>query len=305
MVDYSFPRYLAAKKTVDDLALNRLVWEQFLDNLADLSSQGPLRILEAGAGIGAMLERLLSGGLLREAHYTAVDNQPENLRYAREWLSNWAPTRGYQLEEQEKALQLVREEERIAVEFVLADVFNYAARMGGDSQWNVLIAHAFLDLTPLPQSLFTLFGLLSAGGLFYFPINYDGLTIIEPEIDPLLDAQILQLYHNTMDERLVHGKPSGDSRTGRRLFQYLPAAGGRILAAGSSDWVVYPQDSGYPADEAYFLHFLAHTVDLALRDHHELDKSEFEAWIAARHDQIERGELVYIAHQLDYFGQLV
>jgi hypothetical protein len=33
-----------------------------------------------------------------------------------------------------------------------------------------------------------------------------------------------------------------------------------------------------------------------------LDPVRFEAWIAERHAQIERGELVYIAHQLDFFG---
>jgi len=32
--------------------------------------------------------------------------------------------------------------------------------------------------------------------------------------------------------------------------------------------------------------------------------AQFERWAAARHTQIERGELVYIAHQLDFMGHI-
>ncbi len=305
MEDYSFPRYLASKKSVDDRALNYRVWKRFLDQLEAFPPQATLRVLEAGAGIGAMLEKLLSSGLLRDVHYTAVDEQPDNLRHARSWLYRWAADHGYRLEENQGEMLLARRDERVAVEFILADVFDFAERTGGSRQWEVLIAHAFLDLTSLPQSLMKLFGLLSGGGLFYFPINFDGLTVFEPEIDPRLDAQILRLYHATMDQRQIRGGPSGDSRTGRRLFQHLSAAGGQVLEAGSSDWVVYPQANGYPADEAYFLHFIVHTIYQALRNHPELGAKAFEDWIAARHEQIARGELIYVAHQLDFVGRVV
>ena len=304
MVEGAFQRYLAAKKAVDDRALNRLVWERFLDELVGVSTQAPLRILEAGAGIGAMLERLLASGRLKEAAYTGVDAQPENLRYARRWLSSWASNRGYQLDEYEKMVILTRGDERFAVEFVLADVFDYAATVTGSRQWDVLIAHAFLDLIPLPGGLRPLFDMLGDEAFFYFPINFDGLTILEPVLDPHLDEQILQLYHATMDQRLTGEMPSGDSCTGRRLFQHLLTADGEILAAGSSDWVVYPTSTGYPDDEAYFLHFIIDTIHRALQDHPDLDEAEFDRWVTARRAQIESGELIYIAHQLDILGRL-
>ncbi|MFC1997331.1 hypothetical protein ACFLXI_06965 [Chloroflexota bacterium] len=41
MID--FPRYLAAKKTVDDRALNRLVWEQLKSALSIREPDRPLR----------------------------------------------------------------------------------------------------------------------------------------------------------------------------------------------------------------------------------------------------------------------
>ena len=96
---------------------------------------------------------------------------------------------------------------------------------------------------------------------------------------------------------------SGDSRSGRHLFGYLQAAGAQILAAGASDWVVFPGPDGYPADEAYFLHFIIHTIHGALAGHPELDPYCLDAWAARRHAQIERCELVYIAHQMDFVGR--
>jgi hypothetical protein len=116
----------------------------------------------------------------------------------------------------------------------------------------------------IPATLPRLFRLLRPGGLFYFTINFDGATLFEPSIEPSLDELVQALYHRTMDERITDGYPSGDSRSGRHLFGHLQAAGAQILAAGASDWVVFPKQDGYPADEAYFLHFIIHTIHGAL-----------------------------------------
>ncbi len=92
----------------------------------------------------------------------------------------------------------------------------------------------------------------------------------------------------------------GDSRSGRHLFGHLKQAGVDILAAGASDWVVYPVNGAYPAEEAYFLHFILHFFETSLAHHPELDPRLLEAWIKQRRAQIERAELVYIAHQMDF-----
>ncbi len=92
--------------------------------------------------------------------------------------------------------------------------------------------------------------LLVPGGVYWFTINYDGETIFEPGHP--LDEQVLRAYHRDMDERVRYGRPAGESRTGRLLFHHLRDARAPALAAGSSDWVVYPaRDGNYPADEAY------------------------------------------------------
>lgn len=276
-ITYSFPRYLAAKKTVDDRALNHHVWQLFTQHLPPAP-----RILEVGAGIGTMVERLWERGVLEQAHYTALDALPENIAVARQRLAHLPPTITLQLE--------------------TADLFHFIPRQQGP-QWDVLIAHAFLDLVNIPATLPLLFSLLRPDGLFYFTINFDGATILQPAIDPPFDALVEQLYHRTMDERLVNGLPSGDSHSGRHLFHQLQQAGGEILAAGSSDWVVFGGQREYPADEAYFLHFIIHTMQQALTGHPELENGRFAAWIAQRHAQIAARELVYIAHQLDFVGK--
>lgn len=54
-MEYSFPRYLLAKQTVDDRALNKDVFAALNANLP----AAPLSIVEIGAGIGTMLRRLV------------------------------------------------------------------------------------------------------------------------------------------------------------------------------------------------------------------------------------------------------
>jgi hypothetical protein len=108
-----------------------------------------------------------------------------------------------------------------------------------------------------------------------------------------------------MDERPPHGRPAGESRTGRRLFHHLRDAGAPALAAGSSDWVVYPApDGSYPADEAYFLRSILDTIQNALRNRrHGLEPADLADWLAVRGRQLDAGELVYVAHQLDFVGR--
>jgi SAM-dependent methyltransferase len=280
---YDFPHYLSAKKTVDDRALNAHVGQILRRHLPSQPT-----ILEIGAGIGTMVERLVEQQFVSSAIYTAIDNQAENIASA-----------------QQRLAQLPAE---IQLKLEAIDLFDFIQREQGKQQWDLLIAHAFLDLMDIPATLPQLFALLKPGGLFYFSINFDGMTTLEPAIDPALDAQIEQLYHQTMDDRLTNGKRSGDSRSGRHMFSTLRRAGATILAAGGSDWVVfakpdeYPAE-GYPADEKYFLQFIVETMHRALKDHPALDSEQFAAWVAQRQAQIEAGELVYIAHQLDFLGR--
>lgn len=295
----SFPRYLAAKKTIDDRALNGQVWQA----LAGQWPAGPARVLEVGAGIGTMLERLLERGLLQQAHYLAVDEQAENLAAARERLPAWAAAHGWRADPRPGGWEVRNGPAAVEVEYHAGDLLALSAQPEQQGAWDVLIAHAVLDLLDLETALPQLLAVLRPGGLFYFSLNFDGATLFQPEIEPEFDARLEAAYHRTMDERLTGGRPSGDSHTGRHLFGHLRRAGAEVLAAGSSDWVVFPVDGRYPADEAYFLHFIIRTVGEALRGRPGLEPGRLQAWVAERHAQIERAELTYIAHQLDFLGR--
>ena len=302
---YSFARYLTAKKSVDDRALNGHVWQNLVAALPRATPEQPLHILEIGAGLGTMVERLCAGGMLTNTIYTAIDLEPTLIAEARRRLPQWAAAQGWQVQQDSPAqlhVQRPGQDIRLATEAI--DLFRFIAREQGQRVWDLLIAQALLDLVDVPTTLPVLLSLLRPGGLLYCPITFDGATVLQPELDPELDVAIEACYHQTMDRRLVAGKPSGDSRTGRHLFAHLEAAGAEVLAAGSSDWVVFAGANGYSADEAYFLHFIIHTVHTALTGHADLDAGRFTAWIAQRHAQVEQGTLVYIAHQLDLLGRV-
>jgi hypothetical protein len=67
--------------------------------------------------------------------------------------------------------------------------------------------------------------------------------------------------------------------------------------------VVHAVGRTYPDDEAYFLHCILHFFEESLRRNAELDAQAFAAWLMERRNQIARGELVYLAHQMDFLVQ--
>jgi SAM-dependent methyltransferase len=207
-VDYSFTRYLAAKKSVDDRALNRHVCESLGSALPAATPSTPLRVLEVGAGVGTMLERLLDWGSLTYAAYTGIDADPTSIDEAHRRLPAWASGQGFDVEASRGQMRFQREGGEFSVEFEAIDVFDFVAREQGHRRWDLLIAHAIMDLLDVPTALLSLFRLLRAGGLFYFTIVFDGATIFQPEIKPALDVQVETLYHQTMDQRITAGRLS-------------------------------------------------------------------------------------------------
>jgi SAM-dependent methyltransferase len=291
---FDYARYLAAKTTVDDRALNRHV----LDELRRLMPAGAPRVLEVGAGMGTMVGRLNDWGTVVAGEYVLLDADRELLDRSRRWLSDWAAARGLRGDLMPDGLQVGN----LRVRLVHAELGSYLeASLGAEA--DVLIANALLDLVDVPAVLPGLLRLLVSGGVYWFTINYDGESIFAPSHPH--DHQVMLAYHRDMDERLRYGRPAGESRTGRRLFHHLRAAGASPLAAGSSDWVVSADPDGhYPGDEAYFLRCILTTIHCALRNRQDrLEPADLADWLAERGRQLAAGELVYIAHQLDFVGR--
>ncbi len=291
-LDYA--RYLAAKTTVDDRALNRPV----LAELRRLMPAGTPRVLEVGAGLGTMVARLMDWGVIGAGEYILLDADRQLLDRSRRWLCDWAAARGLRSGLLPDGLRVGE----LRVRLVHAELASYLEAAHG-APADVLIANAVLDLVDVPAVLPGMLRLLVPGGLYWFTINYDGESIFEPGHPH--DDQVMRAYHRDMDERLRYGRPAGESRTGRHLFHHLRAAGAPALAAGSSDWVVHAGlDGTYPADEAYFLRSILNTIQNALRNRQDrVEPADLADWLAERGRQLAAGELVYIAHQLDFMGR--
>ena len=301
---YDFIDYLVAKKTIDDRSLNCIVWGRLLGALADHETQECLRVLEIGSGIGTMIERMATGPLMhRSSQYTAVDINPDCTRAARRRLSRWAKCLGFAVIRQKDASNLlVAESTRIRVNLKTGDAYALVAEAAPDS-CDLLLAHAFMDLVDIQSLLPGMMRLLKSGGLLFLSLNFDGNTVLLPAIAPEFDDRVIHRYHRSMDERIVDGRQAGDSRTGRRLLMKLIQRRNEILAAGASDWIVYPRRRRYPMGESYFLHHIVHTIDEELAHHPEIDPDYFKAWIAKRHVQIENGELVFMAKHIDVLAR--
>ncbi len=278
-----FIRYLSAKQTVDDRALNRHVWDALQNALPVVDK---LRVVELGAGIGTMLERMIARGLFSGAvEYVLVDENAENIQEAHTRL---AP--------------LLLQHPHLEATFITAEAFEWASTPHQHGQYDLLVANAFLDLVNLAEALRQFWALLKPNGLFYFTITFDGVSAFLPPHP--VDPQIERWYHADMDARLHRGQPTGGSQAGRALLQHILESEATVLSAGSSDWLVLPQQGGYPADEAIFLHAILNTVEGALTNHPHLQAHDLADWMAVRRAQVEAGTLTYLAHQLDLVGVL-
>ena len=291
---FDFARYLAAKATVDDRALNR----QVLAELGRLMPAGAPRVLEVGAGLGTMVARLMDWDAVVAGEYILLDADQQLLDGSRRWLRDWAAARGLRCDPLPDGLRVGD----LRVRLLHAELGSYLEADHG-APADVLIANAVLDLVDVPAVLPGLLRLLLPGGVYWFTINYDGESIFAPGHPR--DDQVMQAYHRDMDERVRYGRPAGESRTGRHLFHHLRAAGAPALAAGSSDWVVsVGPDGNYPGDEADFLRSILSTIQDALRSRQGwVDPADLADWLAVRDRQLAAGELVYIAHQLDFAGR--
>lgn len=291
-----FRRYLRAKRTVDDRALDRRVVEQFQEQVAARAADtdGPLRILEVGAGIGTMLARLVEWDLLPagDIRYTAVDLDDRNVAAIPAFVREWAAGSGATVTADPLAVETGGR--RIAVDPVEADAVTYAADADG---YDLLIGAALLDIIDR-ERLPTLLGALAPGGLYYFPITFDGATRFRPSHPA--DRAVESHYHAHMD-----AKSGGDSRAGGDVLERLQRAEGVTLsAAAGSDWVVRPVDGGYPADEAYFLRHILDSIERAVGAVAGDDFGALDSWLARRREQVDAAELMYCTHQLDFLGRV-
>ncbi len=289
-----FQTYLEAKRTVDDRALNRRVFEQFADAVDDRET--PVRIVELGAGTGTMIARLAAwDGLPEQVSYRAIDRDAASIEHARAHVPDWLAAAGYEIETSPGSKTVVARsgEQRLEVALGVADAFDI------DDSADVVIASAFLDVVPLVDAIETIAELLGPGGVLYAPITFDGGTRFAPRDS--LDDRIERYYHRHMDDV----RPTGGSQTGSELLVTLPDRGWDVQSTGGSDWIVRPNGDGYPGLEREFVAHLLETIEGALADFEPdvIAPTTRERWFDRRRRELDRGELVFVAHNLDVLAR--
>jgi protein-L-isoaspartate O-methyltransferase len=245
--------YLQAKFALDERSLNREVRAAFLDALRSLPQ---IECLDVGAGTCATMRRLLNSGLTTPLSLTALDRDPVLLDIARQEAAGWLRALGLEPRTEEGAIRT--QGERItAIRFAAGELKDFRP----DRPYNVITAHAFLDIVPLPGALRMFTAWLQPGGYLYASINYDGdTTFVEMYDDADFEARLLDHYNHSMERRRVDGQVTGGAYCGRRLYGLLPEYGFEIIAHGSSDWNIAPWEGEYRDGDALCLKALLEMI---------------------------------------------
>lgn len=232
--------YLSAKQTVDDRALNQRVLtyvDRHMQQAQGKSDESnPVRILEVGAGIGAMCKRLFQRGTFsnRFVEYILVDikfdvilrakrnleqllgsdaekfcrmtqNVVNNLMRASVNVSDSASIHHQQASpttepDNVRDISTLWLNDNFSVSFEVADALQYA-RLHAEN-FDMVIGCAVLDLWDMTASLPVLLSALRPNGIgmYYFAINFDGTTSLSPStsLGAEFDASIEHDFHQAM-----------------------------------------------------------------------------------------------------------
>lgn len=274
-------RYLEAKRTVDERSLSPRLVEQLLEAVPPEPT-----IFEAGCGTGVTLSRLCDWGL-QTFTYHGVDTAEPVLEYAREQFPASLPEGVGAV--RVDTVSPDRSDSTIRFQFEQADAVDAVTATSPD----LVIAQQFMDLVEIEQTLDRFLGALSPGGLAYFPLTFDGVTVFQPA--HAADERVIDFYHRSMDDR-----PGAGSRSGRKLIDSLRDRPGTLLGVASSDAIIRPENGSYPNREAYVIDRILDFFEGELSSE---SLSGADDWLRTRRRQLADGELVYIAHRYDLLYQ--
>jgi SAM-dependent methyltransferase len=292
----SFADYLAAKFALDERSLNGEVRRAYVATLHTLPQ---IECLDVGAGTGATWRRLLSSGLTAPLSVTALDRDTGLLDIARRDSAGWLCALGLEPHVENGAIQTYGEM-LTAIRFADGELKDYRP----DRLYNVITAHAFLDLAPLREALQQFAAWLPPGGYLYTTINYDGDTALLPVYhDAVFEAGLLGHYNHTMERRRVDGQPTGGAYCGRRLRNMLPEYGFEILADGGSDWNISPVHGEYRDCDAVCLEALLEMIRGEGQCSDLISQNELDRWHEDRMRLLQQGLLELHIHHLDLLAR--
>ena len=291
-----FADYLEAKFALDERSLNPDVRQACVDRIG--SERRVLRWLDVGTGTGAMVRRLISCGLRPALAITALDRDAELLAAASIAINAQLETLGYGTLVHSAGIDAQRSGQSISIAFQCRSLFDF--ELVKPACYDLITAHAFMDMVPMAAALSRFSRWLAPGGVFYATLNYDGDTAMFPVYrDEAFETGLLAEYHASMERRRVLGEPTGGAHSGRRLHALLSGIGFDVLAYGSSDWDITPREGRYRDRDADVLQTLLAWLHDEGAQQPAIEPAALAHWYAERRARIESSELGMIVHQLD------
>ena len=285
---FDYVKYLDVKKNIDDRSLNEVVWNNFSNWLkAKNELDIRLKVLEIGAGIGTMIERLLESSLLKHCHYTALEPESSFKEAAKTRLMSWANAQRINFEISSGGVWLLSGKNLdLTIDWIEAEADKIDQLLNNEC-FDLLLSHAVIDLLPVPALMPEILNKLKEHGGFYFSLNFSGSTRFFPSDQS--DEEIINNYHKDMDARFpeLNWQPS---RTGEVLPEWLQSYGCKKVVKGESDWSLSCED-------ALFIKNILDTINKALKG-----QPGIEEWLTKRYEQLNQDQLKIEISNSDCFG---
>jgi len=285
---FDYVKYLEVKKNIDDRSLNKAVWYEFSTWLKAKSHQSEgLKVLEIGAGIGTMIERLVEASLLNKCHYIALEPEYSFKVAAKNRLLSWAKNCAFNFKICSEDLWMVYGNTLdIKIEWLDAEA-EKIAQLFNDESFDLILSHAVIDLLPVPEIMPGILNKLKTQGGFYFSLNFSGETEFYPNHES--DVDIAKHYHADMDSRFpdLEWQPS---RTGLELPKWLQHYGCKQIVEGESGWRLGSEDE-------LIIKNILDTIKKALSGYPGLKN-----WLTERYSQLQQAQLEVKISNRDCFG---
>lgn len=290
-----FADFLRAKYALDQRSLNRDVRETWIDLL---SGKRQLTVLDMGTGTGSMIKRILESPIQSSMSITALDKEPELLRIAQRDIAALLTEQGFEFSTQDSQISAHRKDRTVDVAFAPTALEKFKPR--GGMRFDLITAHAVMDIVPLAGTVARMQDWLTDTGMFYATLCYDsGTALFPPYENEVFESRLMTEYDASMDNRFVDGQRIGGARSGRRLHRLLDTAGFTITAYGSSDWNITPLHGEYRDSDKICLTTLLACIRDEGAQSSLIDQAELARWHEDRSRLLEANKLGLIVHQLD------
>ena len=296
----AFTEYLNAKFTLDDRSLNPIAYDSLLSTL---KGKNRLRWLDIGTGTGAMIHRLVEASSITNIDAVGLDHDQDILASAAHTTTRRLQGQGYTIANHGQIIHACSDRRSLNLEFVCQNIGSPSSKL--QNTFDLVTAHAFMDVVPLMATATLIADYLVEGGLFYSTLNYDGGTTFFPVYkDSVFERIILSHYDQSMENRRVDGQVTGGAYSGRRLVSTLQDNGFDIIAYGSSDWNITPVRGQYLDQDATCITVLLDMILGEATHLPALNPEKLNAWYQDRMQRVEQQQLGLIIHQLDVLARI-